>query len=266
MKEMLFADSGGTKTDWCFVDANGMKSYFSTESYHPANWNDTFFDRISSFWKSKTQMKSAQLYFYGAGCFNVDNARKLSDKFKEFHFANVKVRSDLHGAGMASYGMRKGLVAIMGTGSVLFSWKDIEVGNVIGGLGHNVGDQGSGYYFGRLVLEAIRHKTLSLNQLKIVGSKFKDVDLDQKFAVANITSELRDYKDEFKNIHELNVYAFIKEHIPESYGAKLTVVGSYGYHHQNIISPCLQEKGVFVDQFIERPIEAIVEQTVSLNE
>ena len=263
---MLFADSGGTKTDWCFVNTYGVRSYFATESYHPSNWGESFFKRIKSFWETKPELKSAQLFFYGAGCLNSQKAGELSGRFKEFQFSNVWVSSDLHGAGMASYGRKNGTVAIMGTGSVMFSWNDGQVENIIGGLGHEIGDEGSGYYFGKLILNGLINKTLNKKQLDIIDCRFEDISLNQKFRVARLASELKEYKEVFRNFHIKNIDAFLRFHIAKTDKLNLTIVGSYGFHHQDIISSYLYENGVFVDQFIERPINAIVEQTVSLNE
>lgn len=54
------------------------------------------------------------------------------------------MKSDLHGAGYSLFGKESGWGTIMGTGSVLFQWKEQEVVQEIGGKGHLSGDEGSG--------------------------------------------------------------------------------------------------------------------------
>ena len=50
-KSYLIADSGGTKTDWCFVDVLGNKNYFTTASYHPNLMSEEWIETNKSFWK-----------------------------------------------------------------------------------------------------------------------------------------------------------------------------------------------------------------------
>ena len=148
MSRILIGESGGTKTDWCLIGSEGTLEEFTTESYHNDNWNPSFHQRSESFWKEKPKLLQANLLFFGAGCFNLDIRKKQAQLFTKLGFKNVEIKSDLDAAGIAAYGIDSGLVSINGTGSVLFEWSGHEVSNLHGGLGFEMGDEGSGYYFG----------------------------------------------------------------------------------------------------------------------
>lgn len=77
MKQYLIADSGGTKTDWCLIDSVGQKSFFSSESCHPVNWDKTFFVRLNELLSKVPTIGKTELYFFGSGCYNRDNRTKL---------------------------------------------------------------------------------------------------------------------------------------------------------------------------------------------
>ncbi|NRA10761.1 MAG: hypothetical protein HRT57_02250, partial [Crocinitomicaceae bacterium] len=169
MHNTLFADSGGTGTGWVYLDSNGNKVYFDTESYHPSNWNESFWFRFVSFWESKRHLLGYTLNFYGAGCLNTDYATLIREKFESIGFSNVKIKSDLHAAGYSVHKNGKGVVIISGTGSVLFDYFDFHVTNIVGGKGHVLGDEGSGFYFGKLIIEKYRVGSLNDRQISILN-------------------------------------------------------------------------------------------------
>ncbi|MBL4862515.1 MAG: hypothetical protein JKY09_05810 [Crocinitomicaceae bacterium] len=270
VKEMLIADSGGTKTDWCFINSEGHAFYFESESYHPINWSESFWDGCTKFWKDKSEMLNAQLEFYGAGCLNQEVARSLEAKFKQLGFREVVVQSDLHGAGKACVGDGTGTVAIMGTGSVMFRMDKGLVTEVIGGKGHLAGDEGSGYYFGKLIYEAFLQNNLTANQREIIESK---IDLeylhgmqereDAKFVMADMASLLTDDQDAFRSFHVKNISRFLDSHVKANALKKICLIGSYAFFHADILKKEFSRRGIQIDSIIRKPIVNLVEQNVS---
>ncbi len=261
MEQYLIADSGGTKTDWCYVDTDEKSHFFSTNSYHPEQWNSAFFEKSKLFWEEFGELGEIKLYFFGAGCYFVEKCEKLVQFFKSLGFQSVSIFSDLHGSAIASFGKANGKVAIMGTGSVVFHWKNEQIENIIGGKGHLIGDEGSGYYFGKLILEAIKNRELSSLQLKTIERKVPTtIDLSNKYEVAKISYLLKDDKDLFFFFHRQNIIQFITSHNLQFDSNKIAIVGSYAFHHQDIIRSVFEEKGVEISTFIEKPIYQLVEQ------
>lgn len=263
MKQFLIADSGGTKTDWCLVDEFGGKKFFRTESYHPANWNDTFDKRINDFW-SEYDTAQLNLVFFGAGCLNQENAKRIQDIFSNIKFQSVKIKSDLHGAGFASLGSKNGTVAILGTGSVMFNWLNQTVDDVIGGKGHIDGDEGSGYYFGSLVLNAFLNDELSPLQKELFlnhSSIFKfSNESGQKYEIANIAYQLKDFQESFSEFHEMNIAHFYNTHLQASNVKHIVLIGSYAVNHTKYIDTVFASKRQSYSIIKENPIVNMVEQ------
>ena len=268
MSPYLIADSGGTRTNWCFINANLKCHYFETESYHPDNWSDDFIARIVDYWKDHSEMKASKLLFYGAGCLKKSNAIKQESIFKEIGFINVTVRSDLHAAGIACLGDKSGKVAIMGTGSVLFDWQDGAVQNIIGGKGHELGDEGSGYYFGRLVYNAHLSKKLSeeQNELFVELVDLVEINDNLKYGLSHIAYLLKDHNSVFDHFHRINVKAFCAKHLKQCDTNDIHLLGGYAYHNASIIEEELNKYEVQIVKILKSPISVLVEQMVSLNE
>lgn len=271
---LLIADSGGTKTDWCYVDSHQKKYFFTSESYHPSNWSDDFIGRISNYWDEFPDYKSAEVYFFCAGCLKSEKAEELAAIFNKIGFENVKVKSDLHAAGIALYGKENGSVAILGTGSVFFEWKDFEVTDIIGGKGFEIGDEGSGFYFGKLIFQAYENNTLTIEQRRIfeVNVDFKCLKdaLTTKHEIKKHFSQLpeilKNYKIEFKEWHEKNIKLFFESIELKKNNLKVKVVGGYFAEHSTVFCPYLPKIGIEIEGFIKKPISSLVDYFVSFTE
>ncbi len=260
MKQYLIADSGGTKTDWCLIDRNDRKEFFTSESYHPVHWDKDFFNRNRMYWEKIKGKEDITVCFFGAGCFHTENCLEISRFFETIGFRSVEIYSDLHSAAISSYGENNGRVAILGTGSVLFDWNNGEIVHRIGGKGHLYGDEGSGYYFGKLIIERFRNNLLNEYQIKCIKKlNIDQIDLNDKFKVANISKLLSNEKKGFSIVHRQNIEVFIVSHDLLLSKDKLSIVGSYGFHHQEIIRSVFERNGLTVSLFIEKPIFCLVE-------
>lgn len=271
--EVLIADSGGTKTDWCFIDSKGKQTFFSTESYHPTNWNESFWVSLNAFWKSHVQYINANLLFYGAGCLDKSCSEELKKQFLSFGFSMVNVKSDLFAAGKSVLGNEEGVVAILGTGSVLFHYDGFIVDNVIGGKGYKEGDEGSGYYFGKLVFDAFINGELSKEQESIVSNCIDKNKIlssietsSEKLLIASISFSLSKYQADFIEFHILNIKSFYEAHKNGLQSDELYLVGSYAFYHQVIIKKVLKDFGIIIKGVVKKPIRRLAEQTVSFIE
>jgi N-acetylglucosamine kinase-like BadF-type ATPase len=270
VKSILIADSGGTSTEWCFVDESGHQSFFSTESYHPSNWSNEFTERITSYWNVRDKMKSSELHFFGAGCLHSVNSKKIEQIFSNIGFSDISVKSDLHAAALGILGKENGSIAIMGTGSVLFNWVGGEVLNIIGGIGHELGDEGSGYYFGKLIYEAYLNLKMSDAQKEVFERKV-DVSAIRdsigkksiKYQLANLALLLRKDSELFEEYHRENIERFWNTHLKNGEVSNLNLVGSYAYHNLDQIQPAFAKFNVKIEKVVGRPIVDLVERTVS---
>lgn len=262
-KAILIADSGGTSTNWYF-NTGDEDVFFETESLHPQVW-------VKVDWSSLKQelcaynviLENTSLYFFGAGCYNTKNADQLKQVFVDMGFLDVEVQSDVHAAAIATLGNQQGWVAILGTGSVFVKWNGNDVEKIIGGKGHLEGDEGSGYYFGKLVAEAYLNHKLSAEQEEYLKSIVRIDDLKSsyeekdKYALARISKQLSSELDLFKAFHQQNLNLFYELHLQELNVKSLSVVGGYGYAISEILISNLNEKRITVDTICKSPIERL---------
>ena len=269
MQAYLIADSGGTKTDWCYVDEVGKRKYFTTASFHPSQWSDTFVDFFDNFWREEKIPYNATVRFFGAGCSSLLNQNKLSLIFNKWGFPNVCIESDLIGAGKALFQNDSGSFSIMGTGSVFCTYNGSEITQQHGGLGFLLGDEGSGYYFGKLLLKALLnneleealktkiHKALGTRQAiieKVYGGKGKAF-------ISSIAFDLKHLKEEreITEIHKKNFLEFLERYVISKQVSSFSTVGSYAYYHQDILLPLLNDYQIEIKEILHYPIEKLTD-------
>jgi len=273
MYPLLIADSGGTKTDWCFINSVGNKQFFTTESYHPQNWSEDFLLRIKAYWGNHADFKNATLHFFCAGCFQAEKANQLVQIFNNLGFLNVTVKSDLHAAALSLYGNNDGFCAILGTGSVFFEWKHNEVTSISGGKGHQSGDQGSGYFFGKLIYHAWLENKLSSDQKIIFEKKVNVLELKESTELFNtkkkyseLAIQLSENNQEFADWHLININSFFDDVWKTNEPLQLRIVGGYFAANSKLFKPYLAEKEVYIQEFNARPIESLVDYFMRLAE
>lgn len=273
MIPLLIADSGGTKTDWCFVDSTNSKHFFTTESYHPENWSKDFEERIQKFWDEHLDFRVAQLYFFCAGCLKDEKANELAQLFSRIGFSNITVKSDLHAAGLALYGKSNGFCAIMGTGSVFFEWRNQNVVSIVGGKGHEIGDEGSGYFFGKLVVEAFENKTLSIEQKRIFEKEIAPNEISDairnkttKNVFSSLAKRFASYSGAFDDFHLQNIELFFDDVWKSNEPLQVSIVGGYFDANSERFIPHLSKKGIHIQNFIDRPIDSLVDYFVRSGE
>lgn len=200
----LIADSGSSKTEWCLVSGKSKKK-FITQGISPY-----FMDRQGVvnllqrelLPKMKKQMPD-EVFYYGTGCSNKENVSMIKSALKFiFPDAKINVDHDLMGAARALCGHEKGIACILGTGSnsCFFSGKKIMKNSP--GLGYVLGDEGSGAYLGRKVIQYYLYNTF-------------DPDLRDKFDAQFKTgmSEILEavYKGPFPNRYMAGFARFLSE-------------------------------------------------------
>ena len=270
-KGILVADSGGTKTDWCLI-TNDQPFFFTTESYHPTRLDQTSKIELLDFWKQLTQKLTISCHFYGAGCSTVENQSKIHAHFtKDCSFRNFEVASDLVAAGIALHGNDEGYVGILGTGSVLTYYKNKQITDIIGGFGYLLGDEGSGYYFGKLVLQKYLNMELSEDLKALIEVQYGQrgailqncYSPDGKAFISSIQlhSENESIQNEINLIHTENIDLFLSKFLPKNSTKKeISFVGSYAFYQEEILKITLEKVGWKLGKVIQKPIEALAER------
>ena len=161
MSVILIADSGATKAEWCLLN-NGKKKIVFTPGLSPYFLTtDAIADLVRQQLAAKLKNITVdEIFFYGTGCANPDNAKSVKKALSGvFPSAKVIVNTDLMGAARAVCGREKGIACILGTGSnsCYFNGKTIVKNSP--GIGYVLGDEGSGAYLGKKVIQYYMYDT-----------------------------------------------------------------------------------------------------------
>ncbi len=151
----LIADSGSTKTEWCLLK-NSKKTLFTTQGMSPyfvnaAQVEDIIIKEVFPFIKKN---KVDEIIFMVPDA-KIPRIKKCFKKFfrKLFPGATVVVDNDLSGAAKALCGDEKGIACILGTGSNSCYYNGKRIVKNSPGLGFILGDEGSGAYLGKKVIQ-----------------------------------------------------------------------------------------------------------------
>lgn len=221
MPVTLIADSGATKAEWCLIN-NGKKKTLFTQGISPYFLNtQEITDLLRNELAPKVKNVSIDnIYYYGTGCANPDNVRNIKKALKTvFPGAKSDVQTDLMAAARALCGHEKGVACILGTGSNSCFYNGKRIVKNSPGLGYVLGDEGSGAYLGKKVLQYYLYDTF-------------DDDLRARFDAKYVTTpvEILD-----------NVY---KQALPNRYLASFTMFLAENRGHymvENIIEDGLND-------------------------
>jgi glucosamine kinase len=151
----LIADSGATKAEWRLVNGNKSKTIL-TQGISPyflvtEQIRDILLKELMPKLKN---IEVNEVFYYGTGCANPDNARSVKKAIQQvFQKATVSVTHDLMAAARALCGDKKGVACILGTGSNSCFYDGKKIVKNSPGLGFVLGDEGSGAYLGKKVLQ-----------------------------------------------------------------------------------------------------------------
>ena len=150
---IVIADSGSSKTDWLFMSSE--KEYIiSTHGINPFfQQTDEIFATLSSTFTNDQKKEVSEVYFYGAGCIKGKTDQIVSEALKRvFPKALIAVEDDILGASRALLGKSSGIACILGTGTNSCLYNGSEIVDKVPTLGFILGDEGSGAYLGKLLI------------------------------------------------------------------------------------------------------------------
>jgi N-acetylglucosamine kinase-like BadF-type ATPase len=274
---ILIADAGATKIQWIVINERKVSEPIETTGFNPYFMDPGILkDGVEKgLVPFIDQRYINDVYYYGAGCSTQAKCGIVEDVLRDiFDRADFEIYHDLLGAARALLKHQEGIACILGTGSnsCLFDGKNI-LENVTS-LGYLFGDEGSGAYIGKLLLTAYLRKTMPEhirhdfdkrygysveNILDSVYGKshpnrflssfalFASNHLDDPFIRDIIRQNFRDF---FRD--QVTQYTHFKE-------KQLGVVGSVGFHFQDLFRETAEEYGMKVSKFIKSPIEGLAE-------
>jgi glucosamine kinase len=161
MAVKLIADCGATKSEWCLLN-NGRKKSIITQGISPYFLDTTQIRELltKELLPKMKNVEVEEVFYYGTGCANADNVKSVKKALLQvFASAKVEVTHDLMAAARALCGHDKGVACILGTGSNSCYYDGKKIVRNSPGLGYVLGDEGSGAYLGRKVIQYYLYKT-----------------------------------------------------------------------------------------------------------
>ena len=270
----LIADSGATKTEWCLLE-NSKKTIFITQGMSPyfisseQMKNIILQELIPQLHKTKID----KLFYYGTGCTNQQNVRIVKKAFQTiFPETDISVTHDLMAAAKALCGDEKGIACILGTGSNSGYYNGTRIVKNSPGLGYILGDEGSGAYLGKKVIQYYLYQTFdqdlrarfdakfSSSTDEILNSVYKN-PLPNRY-LASFAIFLAENRGHYmiENIIEDGLNDFFFNHIDkyrESRTLPIHFVGSIAYGFKDVLSNLCNNYQLKFGKVIKNPIEGL---------
>ena len=179
-KNYIIADSGATKCQWTLV-VGKQKKTISTIGISPYFLStEQIIDTISKGFNKKVDSSIINaVYFYGTGLSNPLNVASIKKALKKvFPKAVLDIQTDLVAVARATCQNKKGVACILGTGSNTGYYNGKKIVKNSPGLGYVLGDEGSGAYLGKKVLQYYLYQTFDEELMHSFESKYQ-INKDQ---------------------------------------------------------------------------------------
>jgi len=271
----LLADSGSTKTEWCLTVGKSTKTFY-TQGLSPYFLSAEQIEYIieEELKPKLKKIEPEEIYFYGTGCSNADNV-KLVKKAIEKVFANAKVSvdHDLRGVSKAVCGNEKGVAGILGNGSNSCYYNGKKIIKNSPGLGYVLGDEGSGAYLGRKVIQYFLYNTFDADLMDRFMAKYNTNSDEILTAVykkplpnrylASYAVFLAENRGHYmiENIIEDGFNDFFFNHIykyRESWTMPIHFTGSVAYGFKDVLKDMCSSYELQLGKVIKKPMDGLV--------
>ena len=175
MPVKLIADSGATKCEWALVKdgktktivTQGISPYFLTGDQISALLLKELLPKLKN-------VTVTHIHFYGTGLANPDNADIIKKVLKGlFPKAKTEVQTDILATARALCGKKKGVACGLGTGTISCYYDGKKIVKTSPGLGYVLGDEGSGTYLGKKVIQYYLYKTFDEELMSRFEKRFQ---------------------------------------------------------------------------------------------
>ena len=275
-KNYIIADSGATKCQWTLILGKEKKSittigispYFLSE--------EQMVDSIVKGFQKKVNPQIIDaIYFYGTGLSNSKNVAAIKKALKKvFRKATLDIQTDLVAVARATCQTKKGVACILGTGSNTGYYNGKVIAKNSPGLGYVLGDEGSGAYLGKKVLQYYLYKTFDEELMLSFESKYKlskDRILDAVYKqplpnryMASFSTFLSEHRGHYmiENIIEDGLNDFFFTHLNklnESWLYPIHFSGSIAYVFKDVIKQLATGYELEVGKIIKSPMDGLIE-------
>ncbi len=272
----LIADSGATKAEWTLIHkgtsktilTQGISPYFLSQEQVSALLLKELLPRLKN-------VTVDQIHYYGTGCANPDNAKLVKRAIKKvFPTAKVDVNHDLLGAARACCGKQKAMVANLGTGSFCCYYDGKKIAKETPGIGYALGDEGSGAYLGKRVIQYYLYNTFDddlrsrfdfkyvTNRAEILENVYKK-PLPNRY-LASFAMFLAENRGHYmiENIIEDGLNDFFFTHLckyREIWNHPVNFVGSVAFGFRDVLQELCHSYEFELGKVLKKPMSGLIE-------
>ncbi len=271
----LIADSGSTKCEWCLIN-DGKKKTIITQGISPYFLNS---EQIILLLQKELMPKLKnvtvdEIYYYGTGLSNANNVKIVKIALKKlFTTAKIDANHDLLAAARALCGNKKGIACILGTGSNSCYYNGNKIVKNSPGLGYILGDEGSGAYLGKKVIQYYLYNTFDedlMNRFEKLFNTNKNEILESVYKkplanryLATFAKFLAENRGHFmvENIIEDCLNDFFFTHLnkySESWTLPIHFVGSIAYGFKDILKDLCSSYELELGTVLKKPMEGLI--------
>ena len=270
----LFFDSGATKCDAILLDDSGHYLRNCTGTGVNATYmSDSDIRNILEGLRRQTGSEFQRITFSGAGCGNPANATRIEAILRELYnisISNIEVISDLMGACRLLSPGQDGMVAILGTGASACLYDGSRIVKQAPSLGYLLGDEGSGTYLGKLLIQHYLRDELpqavaqdlenecTIDREEVLRRLYRE-PAPNRF-LASFARYLGCHRD-IPALHELIIHGFTDffqsqvKPLQQDKTHTLHLMGSVAYHFRDIIGEIAQKNNCSIGNVAASPLD-----------
>ncbi len=272
----LIADCGATKAEWCLL-SNNKKKTIITQGISPYFLTtEQITELLLKELKPKLKnVEVGEVFYYGTGCANPANAKSVKKAVsKIFAGAKVEVNHDLVAAARALCGRKKGIACILGTGSNSCYYDGKKIVKNSPGLGYVLGDEGSGAYLGKRVIQYYLYGTFddelrgrfdlnyTTNAAEILENVYKK-PLPNRY-LASFAKFLAENRGHYmiENIIEDGLNDFFFNHLckyRETWTLPIHFAGSVAFGFQDVLKQLCDSYEFELGKVMKNPMDGLIE-------
>jgi len=276
MAVQLIADSGSTKCEWCLL-SNGKKKIINTQGISPyfVKREDIVAILENELIPELKNVEVEELYFYGTGLTNPANEKVVRLALKQvFSGVEIMLEDDLLGAARALCGREKGIACILGTGANSCYYNGKKIVKNSPGLGYILGDEGSGSYLGKKVIQYYLYNTFDEDLMYRFNKQYnvtKDEILNSVYKkplanryLASYAYFLAENRGHYmiENIIEDGLNDFFFNHLykyEETWKMPINFTGSIAFGFKDILQELCHTYELELGTIMQSPMDGLIE-------
>jgi N-acetylglucosamine kinase-like BadF-type ATPase len=274
---ILIVESGATKAEWCLAGSSKKKSVV-TQGISPFFFTEQKIvelvqkDVLPHFAKSES---IDEIHYYGTGMLNPDNVKMVKNALHQvFKKARIEINDDMLAAARALNGRKKGLACNLGTGSFCCYYDGKKITKQTPGIGYILGDEGSGAYLGKKVIqyylyntfdEELRYKfddKYKTNRVEVIANVYRKPLANRYLAsFALFLSENRGHYM-IENIIEDGLNDFFFQHVckyREAWKLPVSFVGSISFGFKDVLKDLCSAYEFELGKILKCPMSGLID-------